>query len=177
MLKAVADGSIPELLSLGGEEAFDAYRAVFDGVYRSPKPIFDVRGYAITFGPDACRHVCYVEDRFDKRRKRAEGDEPVREEWDQSRAEHILWILATLMTPSEIMHNHQVGGYEAYLLGFPRGDFKNPARRYYVSVKPTGDRRREFRTGYPIDLRYWNNARRGPTGKPHAIYRRPTPRW
>ncbi len=169
----------PELLQLGGEEAFEAYRQVFDNIYRTTKVIFDPQGRVIIFEEDACRHVCFREERFDKRRKTHAGEEKVREEWDQARAEHIRWIWVALTAPSLIVHNNQVEGNLAYLLGYPRGNTNRPSRRYYVSVRPTSrdGKRAIFKTAYPISQEQWDRALRGRPGRPHILYRGPGPRW
>jgi hypothetical protein len=177
---AIDGGTPPDLLQLGGEEQFEAYRGVFNRLYDPSQPIFDPQGRVIVFDDDYCRHVCYCEERFDKRRKRAEGEERVRTSWDQSRAEHILWILAALTRPSLIAHNNQQGGNLAYLLGYPRGETSRPTRRYYASVKPTSPKRAIFKTAYTITQEQWDQALRAPRhrrGQPHILYRAPTPRW
>lgn len=169
--RAVADDIPPDLLQLGGEEAFGAYQEAFDRLLQMALPIFDPRGFTIEFDEDACRHVCYAEDRFDKRRKRAEREERVREVWQQDRAEHLLWVLPALVRPVEIVENNQVRDYEAYLLGYPRSNPVRPSPRYYLSVRPVGPKRRLFKTAYPCDQRYWDNARRGQPGRAHTLYR------
>lgn len=178
--KAIESWTPPELLQLGGEEQFEAYRKVFNRLYYPPKPIFDPDGRVIVFDPDYCHHICYREERFDKRRKRAEGERRVRAEWDQSRAEHILWILAALTRPSFIVHNNQQEGNLAYLLGYPRGQIARPGQRYYASVKPTAAKRAIFKTAYTITQEQWDQALRAPQnqrGRRHILYRDPTPRW
>jgi hypothetical protein len=170
-------GEIPELLKLGGEEAMAAYTEAFQSLILARMPIIDPRKLEIVFDDDACRHVCIREERFDKRRKRHEAEDRIREEWDQARAEHIPWIWLALTDPSEIVRNTKVDGNEVYLLGFPRKDPIRPSSRYYVSVKPIQGGKRLFKTAYPIQQKEWDDARRGKPGTKHVLYRRPTPRY
>jgi hypothetical protein len=177
--QAVAAGMPPDLLRLGGEEALDAYREVFGRVFRS-KPIFDPDGRAIVFGEHDCRHICICEERFDKRRKRAEGEDRVREYWDQSRAEHILWLLPALTAPSLIVRNNQQEGNLAYLLGYPTGNHTRPSQRYYASVTPKSPKRAIFKTAYTITQEQWDQALRVPKhrrGQDHVLYRGCIHRW
>lgn len=179
ILRAVDEARAPELLRFGGEEAFERYRAVFDRLYYSTKPIVDPREWAVVLKPDYCRHICIREERFDKRRKRTEGEERVREEWDQARAEYIPWILTALRAPCFIVRNNQQPGNQVYLFGDPRGAHR-PRRRYYVSVTPAGRRRAVLKTAYPISQEQWDKALRAhphEKGRGHVLYRRPTPRW
>jgi len=172
----------PELLNFGGEEAFDRYREVFNSLYYPQQPIIDPQGRVIIFEADYCKHVCYCEERFDKRRRRAGQEARVRDYWDQSRAEHILWILPALLTPSLIVRNNQQEENLVYLLGYPAGDFKHPRHRFHASVKPARPQanRVTFKTAYTIRQEQWDRALRAPEhrrGQPHVRYRRPTPRW
>jgi hypothetical protein len=171
--------AIPELLQLGGHEAFEAYRAAFAQVFFRPLPLIDPQGRVIIFPTDACEHICYHESRFDQSRKRAEGEGRTRDFWDQQRAEHILWLLPALTAPSLIVHNNQVRGNLAYLLGFPTGDHNRPVRRYYASVRPMNANmtRVELKTAYPISQRQWDDAKRGRHGRPHVLYQCKSPRW
>lgn len=171
--------SMPQRLHLGGPEAFEKYREIFACVFLCRSiPVVDPQGRIIVFDGDACRHICFREERFDKRRKRVEGEKRTREQWDQQRAEHILWIMPALIAPSLIVHNNQQQGNLAYLLGFPTGDFKRPRARYYVAVRPLNPQttRVQFKTAYPIDQREWDNAVRGQR-RDHVLYRCPSPRW
>jgi hypothetical protein len=179
---AVDKGLPPDLLDFGGEEAFERYREVFNHLYYPRQPITDPQGRVIIFEEDYCRHVCYCEDRFDKRRRRAGQEARVRDYWDQSRAGHILWILPALLTPSLIVHNNQQEGNLVYLLGYPAGDLNHPGHRFYASVRPTHPqaKRVTFKTAYTIKQEQWDRARRAPEhrrSQPHVLYRCPTPRW
>lgn len=180
LILLVSNGDPPELLDFGGEEAFERYREVFSRVYSSPQPIVDPQGRVISFDHDYCRHVCFSEDRFDKRRRRFEGETPTRDHWDQSRAEHILWILPALTAPSLIVRNNQQDGNLTYLLGYPTREVARPRRRFYASVKPVGPNRAVFKTAYTITQEQWDRALRAPPhrrSQKHVLYRRPDRRW
>jgi hypothetical protein len=180
-LKPPSDDATPVLLRFEGEEALARYREFFDHLYRS-RAIFDPQGRVIIFDETSCDHVCFHDDRFDKRRKLHEREEKVRDHWDQERAEHIPWIEPALTTPTFIVQNNQVRGNLSYLLGYPRNNQIRPAKRYYVSVRPMNDRgtRVKFKTAYPITQRQWDDALRAPPWvKPrdHILYRAKTQRW
>jgi hypothetical protein len=173
---------LPEMLKLGGPEAIDRYREAFARVFLRGDPIVDPLGCTIFFDGDACEHICLREERLDKRRKRAEGEDRTRDEWDQVRAEHILWLLPALTAPSLIVGNNQVRGNLAYLLGFPTGNNNRPNYRYYASVRPLNEQmtRAVFKTAYPINQQQWDDARRDHRrwyGRGHVLYQCKTPRW
>jgi hypothetical protein len=141
----------PEFLLLGGEEEFDAYQEAFDRIILARRPIIDPRKHEIIFNDDVCMHICFRQERFDKRRKRHDGEEAPRDVFDPERARYISWILVALTDPSEIVRNTQEPGNEVYLLGSPRNDLIHPRQRYYVSVKPIKGGQRLFKTAFSID--------------------------
>ena len=153
--------------------------AAFDRLY-GLGPIVDPQGRSIVFEPGYGRHVCIREERFEKRRMRSEGADRIRREWAQERAEHIPWIGVALTSPSLIVPNNKVPGNLVYLLGYPKGDFTHPKRRYYVSVKPLSRNRFVFKTGYPISQEEWDEAVRAPKGmrgRRFVLHQGPSPRW
>lgn len=178
--RAVASRSPPELLQFGGYDCISEYDKIFDLIYYPTRPIVDPQGRVIVFNRDCCSHICIAEDRFDKSRKRAEGEDRARTSWDQRRAEYILWILPALTTPSLIVKNRQQEGNLTYLLGYPAGDLIHPSDRYYVSVRPTSPKRAIFKTAFPITQEKWDQALRAPEqrrGESTVLYRGPSPRW
>jgi len=171
---------VPHRLELGGSEAFELYRKVFDSIYRRRlTPLVDPQRRVICFDEDACEHVCYHEDRFLASQRRVEGAERIRDRWEQVRAEHILFILPALTDPSYIVPNNQVKGNLAYLLGFPTNDLNHPLIRYYVSVRPMNEKatRVKFKTAYPIAQWQWGQALQGNRGAKHILYRRKISRF
>jgi hypothetical protein len=171
---AIQEGRPPPLLKFGSEEAADDYRSVFDSLFYPPaQPIVDPRGWTIEFEEDYASHVCFAEERFDKRRKRSEGEARTRDHWEQERAEHILWIYAALTAPVRIVLNNQQPGNHAYLLGYPKNNLARPTQRFYASVKPLSNHRGLFRTAYPITQQRWDNAMRAlpnRRGQKHILY-------
>ena len=165
----------PELLTYGGLEDLEKYRTAFRDLVLNRRPIIDPRGIEILFADDACEHICIKEERFDRNRKKFAGEDLTRDDFDQSRAERISWIWTTLTNPSEIVRNKKVPKNEVYLLCFPENDMIRPYDRYYLSVKPIGERQRLFKTAFPVDLNKWTDARRG--SKDHLIWRRKGQRY
>ncbi len=160
----------PALCWFGGEEAFSFYQAEFDRLYHSAV-IRDVLNRIVRFPKDSCRHVCFRRD-HDKRGDRS------RVLWSQERAECIGWILIALTDPTEIRSNHQNWNNDAYLLAYPSGERRRPAKRYYVTVAPDSDGRDvTFVTGYPVQQSYWDDARLPRKEGRGLIYQRPVRRW
>jgi hypothetical protein len=145
----------PELLKLGGEEAFAAYRGVFNQRYRGQAPVRDVLDRQVVFELDACWHVCSQAAPGDTRHAKPRV-------WTQERAERILWIEPALTdAQTEIRPSHMTEGREVYLFWVPA----DPAaglnqERFYVVVEPIDEARVLFVTAYPIGERYWNEAKR-----------------
>jgi hypothetical protein len=150
----------PSLLQLGGEEAFAAYEAEFDRLYRSG-PITDVLGNRVQFernpvdrNRNACWHACTQEQEGSLRGQRI---------WVQARAERITWILPTLTDPgTEVRPNFQRPDTIAYAAiieaepaqGWPQGYF-------FVVTAPHEPGQVRFVTAFPTTHDYWVRWRRG----------------
>jgi hypothetical protein len=144
------------LLQLGGEEAFAAYQAEFDRLYRSG-PVTDVLGNRIAFPPYACRHICFKPEEEDPYGRRP------RAAWAQERAERIPWIHVALTDPgTEVRPSHQVEGRLAYLLLMEADPAAGYGPQYYgVFVEAISPGQVTFLTAYLLDASTWAKARRG----------------
>ena len=143
----------PPLLRLGGEEAFDAYQAEFDRLYRSG-PVFDVLGRLVEFPRSACRHVCFKAPEADPY-----GRLP-RDAWSQERAERIPWILEALSNPgTEVRPHLSDPAKQVYL---PAVDGEGcPPEWFFVVVARVGPNSLEFVTAFRVPYDYWFDWRKG----------------
>lgn len=142
----------PSLLRLGGESQFGRYQAEFDALYHERR-IVDPKGRRVSFPPDACRHVCFKDQKEDRYRR-------LPRVWDQDRAERIPWIEAALTTPQEIRWSHQDPENQGYLLLIRREpDTGGAWERYGAYVEPLSAEEVRFITAYPMQQWYWDNAR------------------
>lgn len=162
----------PELWKLGGEEAFGAYSAAFDGYYRR-EPVRDVMGRLVEFPAVACRHVCFIPPESDPK-----GPRTV---WSPQRAARLPWIRAVVASESvEIRPSHREPGTEAYLVRVKAAVQGEAEEMYLVYVRPSDSERVTFLTAFGPDLTYWQAAMRGgriyparePKPKKHKIRQR-----
>ena len=151
----------PPLLLLGGEEAFNAYKAEFDRLYRT-EPIRAIHpnypeGIAIHFDADRARHVCFAEVKSDRYKQGPRL-------WVQERAERIRWIQLALTQPDEVRAGHTDPRNLAYLLTIlanPAGNPPETQERYGVYIeRPDREGHARFCSGYPLDEITWMNARK-----------------
>jgi hypothetical protein len=143
----------PPLLCLGGSEAFPAYQAEFARLYDGVT-ILDVLGRNVSFSSAACEHVCFKADERGSRRI-----------WSQERAERIPWIRVALTQPNEVRPSHQREKNQVHLLLLEAEPSEGVTKEFFgVYVRPLSDTAVEFVTAFPLDERYWQQARRG--GKP-----------
>lgn len=150
------------LLLLGGEEAFDAYQAEFDRLYRTDT-VLDVLGRSVEFAADRCRHICF----------KGEDDDPYgqspRVHWRQARPERIGWILVALTDArTEVRPSHRYDNCDAYLV-LVHADPANglPQERFGVFVELLSAVRVRFRSAYPLTHQTWKLAReKGPRKYP-----------
>ena len=130
----------PPLLCLGGEEAFAAYKAEFDRLYRAG-PVLDVLGQLVLFRSEDCRHVCYKEHRDDVYKTGPRGV------WKQARAERIPWIYSALTDPrTEVRTDRERAGDLLYLCIFDG----EPQEPYCVAVHKSGKSEGFFMSAYPV---------------------------
>ena len=128
----------PPLMQLGGHENYAAYAAEFAGMYGGQE-ITDPLGNIVTFGADACLHVCY------------HGASRFWEDaghWDQKRAERIGWIGAAIIAPNKIHPDKDYPKRRKYLLYLPPDDATQENEFYNVLVD-AGDKR-TFASSPPI---------------------------
>jgi hypothetical protein len=145
----------PALLQLGGQEAFVAYRAEFDRLYRSGA-VRDVLGNHVEFPTDACRHVCFKPTEEDPYGRLA------RDVWSQERAERIPWILVALTDPGiEVRPNPQRPDRLSYILVVDAEPLVGLPQEYFGAVcEPTRSGVVQFVTAFPMDQAYWARWRR-----------------
>lgn len=139
-----------------GEKDFAICKTEFAALFPSGATT-DVLNNKITFEPDACHHVCYKPE--DKRRNKGP-----RTEWEQERAERLLWIKDALTAPKHI--RFAPGEYWAYLLEVP-GDRENnlSPELYVVIAEPRGATPRsrgalQFKTGHPTTKKEWDDYKK-----------------
>jgi hypothetical protein len=145
----------PPLLKLGGEEAFAAYRAEFDHLYRSGE-VKDVWERRVLFDEERCEHVCFKDVPGSKH-----GEQ--HRVWSQERAERIRWVETALRTPDSIRPSHTAAGRQVYMV---EGTLEVPSgtvwQWFMVYVEPEAARRAkkvDFITAFPPDtLQYWKDA-------------------
>jgi hypothetical protein len=119
------------LLRLGGEEAFAAYEAAFDALFRA-RPDVDVLGRTVKFPFDACRHACTTDLAGEGYRRGVRA-------WVQARAERIGWIHRALTAPDEVRPDFQDPDRIVYLLVVPASPEEDLPQGYFV----VGWRRRD----------------------------------
>lgn len=153
-----------ELLRLGGEDAFEEYRAAFHRLYETA-PLRDVLKRLIAFPETACRHVCFKEEEGAEKPMNSGRFGARRVRWVQERAERIPWIGPALTHPGiEIRPDKEPNRQTCALLARVRVSDESGATErdelFAVIIAEAGTGEGVFVTAFPMERRYWEKARR-----------------